>query len=110
LRFFVSLFRDYRNFLDETTFRDEDFLAGLGLSDSSIDFVRSVLQTQMFQVFTVERRENPSDPEVLFFDDSITAKMNRSKKVQLTRGGKKETRFLDDTGSMVRTKRSKART
>ena len=55
----------------------------------------------MFQVFTVERRENPRDPEVMFFDDSITAKLNRSKKTALTRGGKRETKFLNDTGSMV---------
>ena len=104
LRFFVSLFRDYRSFLGETTFRGEAFLASLNLPDDNTDFVSSVLDTQMFQVFTVERRENPSDPEVLFFDDSITAKLNRSKMATLSRGGKKkETRFLDDTRSKVRT-------
>jgi len=101
LRFFVSLFRGYRSFLDETTFYEEDFLASLNLPFSCTDFVRSVLHTQMFQMFTLERRESPRDPEVLFFDDSITAKMNRSKKAALTRGGKKETRFLDDNRSMV---------
>lgn len=74
---------------------------GLNLSSNSTEFVGALLKTQMFQVFTVERHENPHDPEVLFFDDSITAKMNRSKKTALTRGGKKETRFLDDTRSMA---------
>lgn len=58
----------------------------------------------MFQVFAVERVEDSNDPEVLFFDDSITAKINRSKKATLARGGKKETKFLDDTGSMVSNK------
>jgi len=101
LRFFVSLFRDYRKFLDETAFHDEEFLSDLNCSANNTAFVRSVLKTQLFQVFTVERLENSSDPEVLFFDDSITAKINRSKKATLARGGKKETKFLDDTGSMV---------
>jgi len=101
LRFFVSLFRGYKSFLDETTFHEENFLAGMNLPFSCTDFVRSVLHTQMFHMFTLERRESPRDPEVLFFDDSITAKMNRSKKTALTRGGKKETRFLDDNRSMV---------
>ena len=101
LRFFVSLFRDYRKYLDEEGFRDEEFLDGLGLSAGSIAFVKYLLQTQMFHVFADERRENPTDPEVLFFDDSITAKLNRSKKTALSRGGKKETKFLNDTRSMV---------
>lgn len=73
----------------------------LNLSKSCAKFVSSLLATQMFQVFTVERCENPNDPEVLFFNDSIIAKTNRSKKSTLA-GGKKETRFLDDTRSMVR--------
>ena len=102
LRFFVSLFRDYRKYLDEDTFCNEEFLDGLGLSAGSTAFVKCLLQTQMFHVFADERRENATDPEVLFFDDSITAKLNRSKMTALTRGGKKETRFLNDTRSMVR--------
>lgn len=97
----MSLFRDYRKYLDEENFRDEEFLDGLGLSTCGAAFVKYLLKTQMFQVFTDERRENPTDPEVLFFDDSITAKLNRSKKTALTRGGKKETKFLNDTRSMV---------
>lgn len=54
----------------------------------------------MFHGFTEERGESPHDPEVLFFDHSINAKINRSKKVTLT-GRKKETSFLNDNRSMV---------
>jgi DENN domain-containing protein 5 len=102
LRFFTSLFQTYRSCLvADTGFRSEDFLAGLNLSERSTLFVKEILGTQMFQNFTEERRESPNDPEVLFFDDSINAKINRSKKVVFT-GRKKETSFLDDTRSMVR--------
>jgi hypothetical protein len=59
----------------------------------------------MFDCFIQERHELPNDPEVRFFDESITAKVNRSKKVALTqmgRGGKKkETAFLNDTSDEV---------
>jgi hypothetical protein len=54
----------------------------------------------MFHNFIEERRESPNDPEVLFFDDTINAKFNRSKKATLTLR-KKETAFLDDTRSLV---------
>jgi cob(I)alamin adenosyltransferase len=87
-------------------FKSEDFSAGLNLSENSTLFVKEILSTQMFHNFVEERCENPSDPEVLFFDDTINAKFNRSKKVVLT-GRKKETAFLDDTRSMVRTKDDK---
>jgi hypothetical protein len=86
--------------LDGDNFRLDDFLAGLNMSESSTEFVKEMLGTQMFHNFVEERRENPSDPEVLFFDDTINAKFNRSKKVVLT-GRKKETAFLDDNRSMV---------
>ena len=85
---------------DGDDFRLDGFLAGLNLSESSTEWVKEVLGTQMFHNFVEERRENPADPEVLFFDDTINAKFNRSKKVVLT-GRKKETAFLDDTRSMV---------
>jgi hypothetical protein len=87
-------------FPDGDNFRLSDFLAGLNLSESSTECVKEILSTQMFHNFVEERRENPGDPEVLFFDDTINAKFNRSKKVVLT-GRKKETAFLDDNRSMV---------
>ena len=55
----------------------------------------------MFQTFLEERRQCPNDPEVLYFDDSINAKFNRSKKATLI-GRKKDTAFLDDKRSEVR--------
>ena len=107
LRFFTSLFQMYRLYMVDRSpegerFKSEEFLAGMNLSESSTFFVKEILATQMFHNFIVERCENPTDPEVLFFDDTINAKFNRSKKVVLT-GRKKETTFLDDTRSMVRT-------
>ena len=86
--------------LDGDNFRLDDFLTALNLPDSSTECVKEILSTQMFHNFVEERRENPADPEVLFFDDTINAKFNRSKKVVLT-GRKKETAFLDDNRSMV---------
>ena len=62
----------------------------------------SLLDTQLFATFIFERGEGPLDPEIRFFDESITAKQNRSKKMVLARGGKKQTSFLDDDRSAVR--------
>jgi hypothetical protein len=59
----------------------------------------------MFDRFLEERQENPKNPVVLFFDESINAKLNRSKKAALTHigrgGGKKSTDFLDDRSGVV---------
>jgi dDENN domain len=94
------LFQSYRTHLIGGEFRAADFLMSLNLSDRSTEFVHEVLKTQLFQNFVEERRDCPSDPEVLFFDDTINAKFNRSKKATLTLR-KKETAFLDDTRSLV---------
>jgi DENN domain-containing protein 5 len=75
----------------------------LNLSEHSTEYVREILKTQLFQNFVEERCDCPHDPEVLFFDDTINAKFNRSKKATLTLR-KKETAFLDDTRSIVSTK------
>jgi len=59
----------------------------------------------MFDRFLEERRENQDDPEVKFFDESISAKINRSKKTALAnigRHAKKATPFLEDTSAAVR--------
>ena len=100
LRFFTSLFQTYRTYVVSGDFRATDFLASLNLSECSTEFVQEVLKTQMFQNFVEERVDCPNDPEVLFFDDCINAKFNRSKKATLTLR-KKETAFLDDTRSLV---------
>lgn len=100
LRFFTSLFQTYRMFLNGTDFRSSDFVVSLNLSLSSAAYVSAVLQTQMFQGFVEEHGGNPEGDEVLFFDASINAKINRSKKIALT-GRRKETSFLNDTRAMV---------
>jgi hypothetical protein len=65
-----------------------------------LDFLKSIVETQLFQHFLHEReaaREGNMDiPEIKFFDESITEKLNRSKKVTMANGGKKKpTPFLD---------------
>jgi hypothetical protein len=99
------LFQNYRQFIDRKSFRAAEFLASTnGTGDNTI-FVGHVLKTQMFDRFLEERQENPKNPVVLFFDESINAKLNRSKKAALTHigrgGGKKATDFLDDRSGVV---------
>lgn len=81
-----------------SNFRKEAFLSTLGVNYStrSRRFVANILGTQMFQRFLEERSENPNDAEVLFFDESIVAKNNRSMKRTITKGGKQVTPFLSD--------------
>ena len=50
------------------------------------------LDSQMFERFLEERTATPTPPEVRFFDESIAAKLNRSK----TNPIKKDTPFLND--------------
>ena len=76
-------------------FDDEKFLEEFKKSDpDSIEFLQSMLTTQMFRRFLEERQDNPEDPEIRYFDESIIAKTNRSKKSTL-KSGKKPTPFLD---------------
>ncbi len=104
LRFLVTIFQNYANFLKPgAKFDTEGFLTDLSLSPGSVQFVRSVLETQMFQHFLEDRRANPDDVHFRFFDESIVAKHNRSKRNTLATGGKKETPFLDDTSAKVST-------
>lgn len=98
------MFRDYRQYLEKSSFRSAEFLGSLNASVRGIEFVREILETQMFERFLEDRRQGPEDPEVVFFDESINAKMNRSKKTQLTNiahGEKTCTAFLDDTSGVV---------
>lgn len=60
--------------------------------DSSHGFMNSFLDSQMFERFLEERTSNTGQPEVRFFDESIAAKLNRSK----TNPIKKDTPFLND--------------
>jgi hypothetical protein len=67
------------------------------LSDSSSGFLNAVLSSQMFERFIEERIANPNHPQIKFFDESIIAKLNRSK----TQLSKRETSFLDDNSDAV---------
>jgi hypothetical protein len=101
----VSFFQNYRQFIDGRSFRSADFLAAnTYVSGASADFVGHLLKTQMFSRF-LEESIKKEDPAVLFFDESINAKLNRSKKAALTHigrgGGKKTTDFLDDRSAVV---------
>ncbi|KAF9965366.1 hypothetical protein BGZ70_004984 [Mortierella alpina] len=56
-------------------------------------FMSSFTESQAFVQFVQERVDrSPGDPEIMFFDEVIKAKINRSK----FRLGKEETKFLDD--------------
>jgi dDENN domain len=95
---------DYRQHLGQETFRADEFVAGLPLTAASTTFVHLFLKTQMFDRFIVERRENPFDPEVKFFDESIAAKIKRSKRtvfVNMGRQAKMGTAFLEDSSKLV---------
>lgn len=107
LRFIVTIFSNYKRCLRQSTgnnalFEDEKFLEDFkNSSPESIEFIRRILKTQMFQRFLEERLENPDDSELRFFDESIVAKKNRSKKSTL-QTGKKPTPFLDSDRWKVR--------
>lgn len=99
LRFFVSIMRHYGEYMEEEDFNTDGFLSALGLSGRNRQLVSTLTQTQLFQRFLQERRESPNDPECIFFDESINAKLNRSKLKTLAnigRGGRRDTRFIDD--------------
>ncbi|CAN0401931.1 unnamed protein product, partial [Discosporangium mesarthrocarpum] len=53
--------------------------------------MQNFLQSQMFERFLEERTADHTQPEVRFFDESIVAKLNRSKT-----NIKRETPFLSD--------------
>jgi hypothetical protein len=60
----------------------------------------------MFDRFIDERRENSFDPEVKFFDESIGAKIKRSKRTAIANLGRHVrtstgTGFLDDHTKLV---------
>ena len=106
LRFFVSVFKDYESCLlenNENELFDEDmFVDDLHHREECLAYLHRVLKTQMFQRFLEERKDNPNQPEIRFFDESIIAKNNRSKKNALKIAGKKKpTPFLDDLSGKV---------
>lgn len=109
---FTSLFRNYRLFLNNSpnnkspsgedynstsdVFRQEPFIAEFD-SDSK-PFIRQIVQSQAFSQFVLERLErSETDYEILFFDESIKAKLNRSK----LRFSKELTPFLKDDSYQI---------
>ena len=91
-------------YLSDSDFQAADFVQSLGLSPSSTEFCDGFTKTQLFHRFIEERRDW-NDPEVRFFDESINAKVNRSRKNTLMNFGRsevKDTAFLDDTSRVVR--------
>ncbi|KAJ3039373.1 hypothetical protein HDV00_012249 [Rhizophlyctis rosea] len=80
------------DFLEEEWFRKEDFLS---CSDKDCrPFMSQLVETQAFTQFTLDRLERPeTDFEVLFFDESVKEKRNRSK----LRFSKDTTPFLKET-------------
>eukprot|EP00980_Cylindrotheca_fusiformis_P011967 scaffold2830_cov131-Cylindrotheca_fusiformis.AAC.88 len=106
LRFFVTLFANYQEYLLTESvndlFDEEGFLKDLQYDVPTSHFMERVIQTQMFQRFLEEREENPMDSQIRFFDESIIAKQNRSKRTTLAHGGKKLlTPFLDDDSDKI---------
>lgn len=92
LRFYVSMLRDYSKYIgSDENFRVKDFIAAQR-SDYRY-FLKEFCYTQQFDCFICKKILNPQEPVVLFFDQSINAKKNRSR-LSLK---KKETSFLTGT-------------
>ncbi|RKO95326.1 hypothetical protein CAUPRSCDRAFT_12968 [Caulochytrium protostelioides] len=78
--------------LPEDWFRKEEFLAS-GIDREARPFMTVLAATQSFAQFTLDRMERPGDDyEVLFFNEMLSAKRNRS----LLRFSKTDTPFLND--------------
>jgi hypothetical protein len=104
LRFFVSVLRHYDKHVNlksnSQPFNRDGFMKESShLNSESHEFTVNLLQSQMFERFIEERISNPGQPEIMFFNESIIQKMNRS--ATLTRGKKKATPFLSDNSDNV---------
>lgn len=106
LRFFVTIFLNYQEFflpdLRSDLFDDDGFIKDIDCDKNAREFLQRVVQTQMFQRFLETKSEDPKDSQIQFFDESILAKLNRSRKTTLANGGKKwPTPFLDDESDKI---------
>lgn len=92
----------YEKFVDahNIEFRHDDFIDDF--EDDERAFVSTLIKSQMFERFIEERIANPNQCEVRIFDESIKAKKNRSKKMTLVKGGKRETPFLADESGQIK--------
>ncbi|KAG9070147.1 hypothetical protein KI688_009479 [Linnemannia hyalina] len=76
---------------DTVRFHREVFMKNVD-KDAKV-FMVNFTESQAFVQFVQDRVDrSPGDPEIMFFDEVIKAKMNRSR----FRLGKEETKFLDD--------------
>jgi len=95
--------KSYEQFLNSNNphqlFRVDEFLADLNLSIANYEFVKQVVQTQMFQRFLEDRETDPCDPLFLFFDECIIAKQNRSRRLGVRQ---RDTPFLDDPSGAIK--------
>jgi len=91
LRFYVAILEDYRRFVSYKPILDTSsqwqannhvfYMKGFIAAQRSHfrPFLEDFCRTQLFDDFITKRMYNPEEPDVMFFDQSITAKMNRSK-------------------------------
>ncbi|OQR94357.1 hypothetical protein ACHHYP_01447 [Achlya hypogyna] len=106
LRFFVSVLKRYAAYLNTNSSMTNTapiFDAASYLRDNSDalsrPFLATMTESQMFQRFCEDRLFNPSLPEVVFFDQAINQKLNRS----LSLGKKKhDVSFLEDMSDAIR--------
>ena len=84
----------------KSPFDSERFLNSLENKKSGRAFVAALIESQMFSRFIQERLTNPEHPDVVFFNESIVAKKNRSKKKALV-SKRKQTLFLSDESGKV---------
>ncbi|OWZ22684.1 hypothetical protein PHMEG_0002564 [Phytophthora megakarya] len=104
LRFFVTLLKKYASYVvthgtprPSALFDSKRFLQD-NSDVQSRPFISQLIATQMFDRFIEDRAFNQQLPEVLFFDQSINQKLNRS----LSIGKKKyDCSFLDDRSDEI---------
>jgi pentatricopeptide repeat protein len=82
LRFFVSVMKNYRKYLvspkkSRHLFQTDRFLEGLSVRNDP--FTAELTMTQHFDDFITRRMYSPGEPDIKFFEQSIDAKLNRSK-------------------------------
>lgn len=101
LRFFTSTLGSYDDHIQTNgTFNKEGFLKSLPRLDSQyLEFLSALLDSQMFHCLVEEKMSNPEQHEIHFFDESIVAKKNRSRK---SVGKKYDTPFLSDLSLKIR--------
>ena len=83
LRFFVALLKDYRKFLTKPEgdapgfFEKEEFVAAQ--KPENQPFLAELCETQQFDNYITKSLYSPGEPDVIFFSQSIDAKLNRSR-------------------------------